>query len=119
MFVLPDPIWPVVVLAAISAIDGILCIKPAAFIAANFETVRWPRRLWWVMPPIKFTAAVGLVVGIWLPYLAAVTSFALVLYFVLAVAAHVRVRDFGRDLFVNATGMLLICVAVPLLSFIV
>ena len=32
-------------------------------------------------------------------------------YFTLAVAAHIRVRDFRRNLFVNAFGMLGICAA--------
>ena len=118
MSALPDPEWPVVVLAAISAVDGLLCIKPAAFIAACFEDVRWPRRLWWLMPPVKFAAAAGLVAGIWIPYLGTVTSLALVAYFVMAIGAHVRARDFGRNLFVNATGMLLVCLAVTLVSFI-
>ncbi|MBP8921398.1 MAG: DoxX family protein [Micropruina sp.] len=92
--------------------------KPAAFIAACFEDVRWPRRLWWLMPPVKFAAAAGLVAGIWIPYLGTVTSLALVAYFVVAIGAHVRARDFGRNLFVNATGMLLVCLAVTLVSFI-
>jgi len=41
---LPDPVWPVVVLAVISLVDGILCIKPMAFIARCFEDVHWPRK---------------------------------------------------------------------------
>ena len=70
------------------------------------------------MPPVKFAAAAGLVAGIWIPYLGTVTSLALVAYFVVAIGAHVRARDFGRNLFVNATGMLLVCLVVTLVSFI-
>lgn len=105
----PDPIWPVVLLALISFADGLLCLRPVRFIAECFENVGWPRRWWWVMAPIKFAAAAGLAAGLWVPYLGAVTSAALVVYFALAVAAHLRARDFGRDLFVNATGMLVLC----------
>lgn len=54
---LPEPVWPVVVLAGISV------------------------------------ALLGLV-----------TTLALVLYFVVAVAMHIAARDLGRDLFVNATA---------------
>ncbi len=118
MTLLPDPIWPVVVLALISLIDGVLCIKPVGFIARCFDDVRWPRRYWWMMTPIKFAAAAGLIAGIWIPGLAALTTACLVIYFVVAIAMHIRARDFGRNLFVNASGMLVICVATGLFCFI-
>ena len=117
MTLLPDPVWPVVVLAVISLVDGVLCLRPAPFIAQCFEDVRWPRRYWWMMPPIKFAAALGLIAGIWLPGLAALTTACLVLYFVVAITMHIRARDFGRNLFVNAAGMLLICVATGIFCF--
>jgi hypothetical protein len=107
----PEPVWPVIVLALIQCTDAVLCLKPVHFIARCFEDVHWPRRYWWVMSPVKFAAAAGLIAGIWIPYLGAVTTAALVLYFVAAISMHIAARDFGRNLFVNATGMLLICVA--------
>ena len=116
-FSTPDPTWPVLVLAVIQFGDGLLCVKPAAFIAECFEAVRWPRRWWWLMPVIKFAAAAGLLAGLWVPYLAALTCAALIWYFVAAIGMHIAARDFGRNLFVNATGMLAICVAVPVLAF--
>ncbi len=119
MTLLPDPVLPVILLAAISLVDGLLCLKPVGFVAQCFEDVRWPRRLWWMMPPIKFAAAAGLVAGIWLPVLGLVTTVCLVLYFIVAVGMHIRARDFGRNLFVNATGMLAICVATLLWSFLI
>jgi hypothetical protein len=48
-----------------------------------------------------------------------VTCAALVAYFVCAVAAHVRARDYGRNLFLNATGMLVVCIAVGVFCFLV
>lgn len=114
---LPESLWPVVLLAAVSFVDGLLCLKPAAFITRCFEDVDWPRRLWWVMAPIKFAAAAGLIAGIWVPYLGALTSIAILLYFVGAVAMHIRARDFGRNLFLNAAGMLGLSAFVLLRSF--
>lgn len=114
---LPDPLWPVVLLAVVSCVDGLLCLKPVAFIAQCFEDVDWPRRLWGIMPPIKFAAAAGLIAGIWVPYLGVLTSVAIVLYFVGAVAMHIRAHDFGRNLFLNAAGMLVLSVFVLLWSF--
>lgn len=119
MEVQPDPVWPVLVLALIQLVDGVLCVKPVAFIRECLEDVRFPRRWWWVTPPVKFAAAAGLVAGIWVPGLGLVTSLALVAYFVVAIGMHVRARDFGRNLFLNAIGMLAICIAVAVFSFIV
>ncbi|MGC5076954.1 DoxX family protein [Agrococcus sp. DT81.2] len=115
---LPDPVWPVVVLAAISAFDAVISWKPARFVADCWDDVRFPRRWWPILAPIKVAATLGLLAGIWIPWLGLVTSACLVAYFVVAIAMHVRARDLGRNLFVNATGMLVICVAVLLWSFV-
>ena len=106
-----EPWWPLAVLAAIQLADAVLCIKPAAFIQACLESVRFPQRFAWVFPPIKFAAAAGLVAGVWFPPLAVLTAGALTVYFVLAAGAHIRVRDFGRN-FASSLGMLAICAAV-------
>lgn len=119
MELLPNPVWPVVVLAVITAVDGILCIGPARFIADCFRDVGWPQRYWWTIAPIKFAAVIGLIAGIWIPFLGLLTTVCLVLYFIVAISMHIRARDFGRNLFLNATGMLLICVAVLVFSFLV
>lgn len=104
-----DPWWPLVTLAAIQVVDAVLCWKPVGFIRECLMSVGFPRRFWRVLPPLKLAAATGLVIGIWMPWLAALTSSALVGYFLVAVAAHIRAGDIGRDLLVNATGMLVIC----------
>ncbi|MGO4537029.1 DoxX family protein [Leifsonia sp. 2MCAF36] len=119
MHLLPDPVWPIVALAVISCVDGVICLKPVAFVAECYRAVNWPRTYWWLMPPIKFAAAAGLIAGIWIPGLGIITSLCLILYFLVAIAMHVRARDLGRNLFLNATGMLLLCVATLLFSFLI
>lgn len=119
MTLLPDPVWPVVILAIICFVDGILCLKPVAFIAQCFEDVGWPRKHWWLMAPIKFAAAAGLTAGIWVPGLGLLTAACLVLYFILAITRHVQARDLGRNLFLNATSMLLMCVATLVFCFLI
>ena len=118
MSVIPDPVWPVLALAAIQLGDGIMCIKPVAFVAQCLEDVHFPHRWWPVMPVIKLAAAAGLIAGIWVPGLGVVTGSALILYFLFAVGAHIRARDLSRNLFVNATGMLVLSIAVTLYSFV-
>lgn len=117
MTLIPDPVWPVAVLAAISFIDGLLSLRPAKFIADCFRDVGWPQRLWWLMPVIKFAATVGLLAGIWIPVIGLVTSVCLVIYFVVAIAMHVRAHDLGRNLFLNASVMLAFCVTVLVWCF--
>lgn len=119
MTALPAPLWPMVLLAFIQVVDGLLCIRPEQFIADCFDAVGWPRRFWWLMPVIKFAAAAGLLAGLLIPYLGAVSCGALVLYFLVAIAMHIRARDFGRNLFVNATGMLLLCTATGIFCFLI
>lgn len=111
MTLLPDPTWPVLILAFISATDAVLCLKPVAFIARCFSDMGFPRRYWRLPPIVKFAATAGLLAGIWLPVLGAVTTACLIAYFIVAIGIHIRARDLGRNLFLNATGMLTICVA--------
>lgn len=105
-----EPWWPLAALAAIQAADAALCVKPVWFIRGCLLDVGFPRPFWPIFPPLKLAAAFGLVIGIWVPSLALLTCVALVCYFLLAIAAHVRASDFGRNLFINATGMLALCV---------
>lgn len=107
-----DPWWPLATLAFVQLGDAVMCIKPVPFIRECLIDVRFPERYWWVLAPLKFAAAAGLVIGIWVRPLAILTAASLVLYFVVAMASHVRARDFGRNLFLNCTGMLLASTAV-------
>jgi hypothetical protein len=116
---LPDPVWPVVLLAVIQLVDGVMCVKPVPFIARCLTNVRFPPRYWTWLSPLKLAAALGLVAGIWIPCLGLVTAVALVLYFVVAIVLHLRAGDLGRDLFLNATGMLLICLAILVVAYLV
>ena len=98
-------------LAVVQLVDAALCRRPVAFVADCLRDVGFPERYWPVLTPLKIAAAGGLLVGIWVPWLAVTTTVALVAYFVVAIAMHLRARDLGRNLFLNATGMLLLCLA--------
>lgn len=117
MVALPDPVWPVVVLALVCAVDAAISVKPVRFVADCWRAVRFPRRWWSILAPIKVAAAAGLIAGIWIPWLGLVTTACLVAYFVVAITMHVRARDLGRNLFLNATGMLVLCLAVLVWCF--
>lgn len=104
----PELAWPLLVLAAIQVVDAVLCVRPVPFVRDCLEAVRFPRRFWPVLTPLKVAAAAGLVAGLWVPYLGLLTSAALVAYFLIAIGMHLRARDLGARLFVNATGMLVL-----------
>ena len=106
-----EPWWPLAGLAAIQVLDAAFCVRPVPFVARCLEDVRLPRRWWRLLPPLKLAAAAGLVLGILLPPLALLTCGCLVAYFVVAIGMHLRARDIGRTLLVNATGMLVLCAA--------
>lgn len=115
---LPDPTWPVIVLAIIQLADAAFCLRPLPFVRDCLTGVGFPGRYWWILTPLKLAAAAGLLAGLVVPYLAAMTTLALVAYFLVAIGTHIRARDFGRYLFVSATGMLALCLAVGYLSFV-
>lgn len=118
MSLFPDPVWPVVLLAVVQAVDAALCVKPVDWpVAQCLRGVNFPQRWWWVFPWIKTAAALGLLAGIWVPALGAVTAVALVLYFALALGYHVRARNFGI-FFGSAVGMFALCSAVLWWSFV-
>jgi len=106
-----DPWWPLAALAAIQLVDGILSFRPVPFVADCLQGVRFPRRLWWMLPPMKFAAAAGLLAGIWVEPLAVLTTAAVVAYFLVALVMHIRAHDFRRYLYVNCLGMLVVSVA--------
>jgi hypothetical protein len=70
-------------------------------VAQCLDNVGRPRDYWRAMPTMKFLAAAALIAGIWVPYLGLVATLG-----VIAISMHVRAQDFGRNLFVNASGML-------------
>jgi hypothetical protein len=102
---IPDPVWAAPALAAFELADAAFSRKPLWFVVDCLEDVRFPRRYWGVFTPIKAAAGVGLLAGLWIPYLGAATAAALVVYFVLAVGSHLRVGDIGRNL-LSATFLL-------------
>ncbi|WP_431036842.1 DoxX family protein [Streptomyces sp. P6-2-1] len=110
----PAPLAPLLALSALALVqlvDAVLCLRPVGFVRDCLTDVGLPRPWWRLLPVVKTASAAGLVAGIWWRPLAVVTSAALVLYFLLAIGAHVRARDFGRNLFLNASGMLVLCAA--------
>lgn len=113
-----DPTWPLFVLAAIQLGDAVASYRPMKFAADCFDDVNVPREYWWVFTPIKLAAAVGLVIGVWVPEIGLAAGLGLVLFYLLAITAHIRARDFGRNLFVNASGMLLLTAGATYVSFV-
>ena len=80
-------------LAAFQAADAVACAIPAPPIARVLDTLGVPQDIRWLLPASKAASVVGLLAAGRIPALARLTTAMLTLYFVLAVGAHVRVRD--------------------------
>jgi len=80
-------------LAAFQAGDAVACAIPVAPIKRSLDTVGLPDSVRPVLPVVKTAAAVGLLSVTRFPAVARLTTAMLTLYFVLAVGAHIRVRD--------------------------
>ncbi|OBK43317.1 DoxX family protein [Mycobacterium kubicae] len=83
-------------LAAFQAGDAVACAIPLPPIAELLDDLGVPESVRPVMPIAKAASAVGLAAVTRFPGLARLTTAMLTLYFVLAVGAHLRVRDFLR-----------------------
>ncbi|OBH41381.1 DoxX family protein [Mycobacterium mantenii] len=75
------------------AVDAVLCGVQVAPIKKVLDDVGLPQNVRPALPAVKAAAAVGLLSVYRFPGLARLTTAMLTLYFVLAVGAHVRVRD--------------------------
>ena len=80
-------------LAAFHAVDAVACGVQIAPIKRTLDDVGLPDSVRPVLPVVKAAAAVGLLSVGRFPALARLTTAMLTLYFVLALGAHVRVRD--------------------------
>ncbi|MBO0676422.1 DoxX family protein [Mycolicibacterium sp. S2-37] len=80
-------------LAALQAGDAVASAIPLPPIEKSLDSLGVPAGIRWVFPTVKAASAVGLLAGHRYPPLARLTTALLTLYFVLAVGAHLRVRD--------------------------
>lgn len=117
MSLLPDPTWPAIGLAIILFADGLLTFRPPRFIAACLNGVGFPREWWWVLALVKFLAASGLMAGVWVPGIGLAATAGILVYFLVAAAAHLRARYVGVDFWLNCLGMVAITLLVLVFSF--
>ena len=80
-------------LAAFQAVDAVACAIPVPPIERTLDTLGVPQNIRWLLPAAKAASVVGLLAAGRIPALARLTTAMLTLYFVLAVGAHLRVRD--------------------------
>jgi len=83
-----------IVLAAIVLFSGIGKLRNDPHIVKVIhETVGVPMKYFPALAACELAAAIGLVLGVWLPFLGIAASIGLVIYFVGAVVSHLRVGD--------------------------
>ncbi len=85
-------------LAVFQAMDAAACAAQLAPIRQALGAVNCPPQVRPVLPVVKTASAIGLLSARRFPALARLTAFMLTVYFALAVASHVRVRDWSPGL---------------------
>ena len=80
-------------LAAFQAGDAVACAIPLPPIAKALDQYGVPDNIRWILPVAKAASVIGLLSASRVPALARLTTAMLTLYFLLAVGAHIRVRD--------------------------
>jgi hypothetical protein len=91
--------------ALVQLADADFCAIPLRYVTECLDDVGLPARYRPLLPVAKVAATVGLIAGLWIDHLGAVTAACVAAYFALVVAAHVRVGDIGRNMF-NASVLL-------------
>jgi uncharacterized membrane protein YqaE (UPF0057 family) len=99
-------LWLTLFLAAVLAGDALLSLRPPRFVRDCLEGVRFPADWWWVLIVVKLLAAGGLVLGVWVPGMSLAAAAGVVVYFLCAVAAHLRAGFLGSAFWLNCLGML-------------
>ena len=90
-------------LAAIQAGDAVACGLQLPPIKKALDDVNLAAELRPVLPIVKGASAIGLLAVYRFPALARLTTFMCTIYFVLAVAFHVRARDWSPGLVTAAS----------------
>lgn len=80
-------------LAAFQAGDAVACAIPISYVAKSLESLQVPLGARWILAAAKAASVAGLLSASRFPVLARLTTAMLTLYFLLAVGAHIRVRD--------------------------
>ena len=102
------------VLAVLLAV-GCVCAAVGDFMAlstivAIMDRLRVPRRMIPVAGTVKTLGAAGVVIGLWVRPIGLAANVGLVVYFCIAVALHLRVRDSVAET-APALGMLALSIA--------
>ncbi len=86
------------VLAAMQVGDAVACGLQVPLIKKAFDDVGLAEELRPVIPVVKAASAIGLLSVYRVPALARLTTFMLTVYFVLAIAFHVKAKDWSPGL---------------------
>lgn len=105
-----------VALTAFLAADAVACAIPVKFVEDDLIRLGCPPGMRRTIPYIKGAAAAGMAIGFANRGLGRLTAKFVVLYFVLAVAAHLRVRD-ALVRYVPAFGLLAVSIAVAAAAY--
>jgi hypothetical protein len=97
--------------------DAAACLGPLPFIERSLDRVGCPPPVRRVLPFVKLDSAIGLTIGLFVPIVGVVTVVALVAYFVVAIAFHVRSGDTAVNT-VPAIAMLVVVAVVGGLCFV-
>jgi len=91
MFIAYAIVAIVLSLALLGSAAGKLTKHPK--VAGTLEVVGVPPSRWPVLAGLEIAGAIGLIIGLWVPALGVVAGVGVVLYFLGAVVAHLRVDD--------------------------
>lgn len=109
-------IWLAVVLIVVLGADAIACIGPIPYIRNDLERLGCSETVIRTIPIVKIAAVVGLVIGLWVPWIGALAAAGMLVYFVFALDYHRRAKD-SIDKYLPAVGFMALIAVVMIVSY--
>lgn len=111
-----NAVWLAGILIVVLLLDAVACSVPLDFIKKTLDRLDVSTAVRQAIPVVKFAAAVGLVLGLFVPLIGVLTAAALVAYFGVACWYHRRANDRPIE-YVGATLGAVAAGAVGVVSF--
>lgn len=85
--------WLALITIVVLGLDALACIGPIPYIRRDLERLGCSEAFIKIIPIVKIVAVAGMVAGLWWPWIGAVATAGMVVYFFVAFGFHKRAND--------------------------
>jgi len=108
--------WLAILLIVVLGADAIASGIPIQYVKDDLARLRVPPELQRALPIVKAVAVIGMIIGLWQPWLGLLACIGMVLYFCVAFWFHYRMSDPIPN-YIPAAGFTTLVITTLLLSY--